>query len=104
MFHPCPKRLIYCDEIRAVHIPVFRYLEAHVVGAGQIARVVGLGSHVFINACAIALRTNTTVLSAAAELEIAEQKKFGLIHSRARLRHALKTLRKRACKLTQRIA
>ena len=54
MFHPCPKRLIHCDEIRAVHIPVFRYLEAHVVGAGQIARVVGLGSYEFMHACAIA--------------------------------------------------
>ena len=54
MFHPCPKRLIHCDEIRAVHIPVFRYLEAHVAGAGQIARVVGLGSYEFMHACAIA--------------------------------------------------
>ena len=54
MFHPCPKRLIHCDEIRAVHIPVFRCLEAHVVGAGQIARVVGLGSHEFMGARAIA--------------------------------------------------
>ena len=76
---------------------------ARVVGAGQIARVVGLGSHVFISACAIARRTNTAVLSAAAELAIAE-KKFGLIHSPARLRNALKTLRKRGSKLTQRIA
>ena len=48
------KRLIHCDEIRAVHIPVFRYLEAHVVGAGHFARVVGLGSYEFMHACAIA--------------------------------------------------
>ena len=53
MFHLCPKGIIHCAEIRVVHVPVFRYSEARVVGTGQSASVVGLGSHEFMGACAI---------------------------------------------------